>query len=412
MVRQAHRERIRVKKFMIPPIALSSSKGQSRARRRMNGGGMESCDVLIVGGGPAGSSLAWKLKNSGLDILILDKNTFPRDKVCAGWITPAVTELLHINEAEYSRENVLQPVSGFKTGMMGGDGVVTRYERTISYGIRRREFDDYLLKRSGARLNLGSALKSMQREHDYWIVNENVKTPLVIGAGGHFCPVSRLIRGSQGQNGPVVVAQEIEFEMDESQQRDCQIRGDTPELYFCEDLKGYGWCVRKGDYLNIGLGREDNHNITGYVQSFCDSLREKKRIHANIPANFRGHAYRLYNGESQIVIDDGVMLVGDAAGLAYPKSGEGIRPAIESALLAADVILSVAGDYRREKLSLYPFLLAKRFGKGGKTPGIFPQAMRSFMARRLVENRWFSRHVVLDRWFLNIHQRGDLGNVF
>ena len=365
---------------------------------------MECCDVLIVGGGPAGSSLAWKLRNSGLDIVILDKSTFPRDKVCAGWITPAVTELLQIDKDEYSRDHVLQPISGFKTGIMGGAEVLTRYEHTISYGILRNEFDHYLLRRTGARLQLGSGLKTMQRENAYWIVNENVKTPLVIGAGGHFCPVSRFIRKSPGQNESAVIAQEMEFEMDESQQRACQVRGDTPELYFCEDLKGYGWCVRKGDFLNIGLGREDDRKVTGHVRSFCDYLKAKKRIPANVPDIFRGHAYRLYNGASHTLIDDSVMLIGDAAGLAYPKSGEGIRRAVESALLAADVILSVAGDYRRERLLRYPFLLEKRFGRGGGTPGIFPQEIRRFMSRRLLENSWFSRHIVLDRWFLNIHQ--------
>ena len=71
---------------------------------------MEYCDVLIVGGGPAGSTLAWRLRNCGLDTVILDKSTFPREKVCAGWITPAVTDLLHIDD-EYSREHVLQPIS-------------------------------------------------------------------------------------------------------------------------------------------------------------------------------------------------------------------------------------------------------------------------------------------------------------
>ncbi len=370
---------------------------------------MECCDVLIGGGGPAGSTLAWNLRNRGLDVLILDKNMFPRDKVCAGWITPAVTGLLQIDKDEYSRENVLQPISGFKTGMMGGAGVLTRYERTISYGIRRCEFDHYLLRRTGAHIQLGVPLRTMQREHDYWIVNENVKTPLVIGAGGHFCPVSGFIRGSRGQNEPAVIAQEIEFEMDESQQRDCQVRGDTPELYFCEDLKGYGWCFRKGNFLNIGLGREDSHNITGQVRSFCGYLREKKRIPANIPVNFKGHAYMLYKGVSKNLVDDGVILIGDAAGLAYPKSGEGIRPAVESALLAADVILSVAGDYRSERLSRYPFRLEKHFGTVSKTPGIFPQVVRRFMSRRLLENSWFSRHVLLDKWFLNLHQHGDLG---
>ncbi|MGH8709796.1 MAG: FAD-dependent oxidoreductase, partial [Burkholderiales bacterium] len=48
----------------------------------------DSCDVLIVGGGPAGSTCAWQLVRASFDVLVLDKHTFPRDKVCAGWITP------------------------------------------------------------------------------------------------------------------------------------------------------------------------------------------------------------------------------------------------------------------------------------------------------------------------------------
>lgn len=365
---------------------------------------MDSCDVLIVGGGPAGSTLAWKLKNRGLDVLVLDRSTFPRDKVCAGWITPATTGLLQLDKDEYSRERVLQYISGFKTSMIGGAEVVTRYESTVSYGIRRSEFDNYLLQRSGARLRLGEPLKTMEREKGAWIVNDDVKTPLVIGAGGHFCPVSRLLRGNRERNAPAVIAQEVEFEMDESEQRDCQVAGDTPELFFCEDLKGYGWCFRKGNFLNIGLGREDSADVAEQVRSFFDYLKERKRIPVNTPRNFRGHAYMLYKGASQTLVDDGVMLIGDSAGLAYPKSGEGIQPAVESALTATDVILSAAGDYQRNSLLRYPLLLAERFGKGDTTPSILPQAARRFMSRRLMESRWFSRRVLLDRWFLNIHR--------
>jgi flavin-dependent dehydrogenase len=61
---------------------------------------MDTCDVLIVGGGPAGSSCAWKLRDSGLDVLIMDRQRFPRDKVCGGWITPQVLEELAIDAAE------------------------------------------------------------------------------------------------------------------------------------------------------------------------------------------------------------------------------------------------------------------------------------------------------------------------
>ncbi len=62
---------------------------------------MDACDVLIVGGGPAGSSCAWRVRNAGLDVAILDKQVFPRDKVCGGWITPAVLDELEIDLGEY-----------------------------------------------------------------------------------------------------------------------------------------------------------------------------------------------------------------------------------------------------------------------------------------------------------------------
>jgi len=86
------------------------------------------------------------------------------EKVGAGWITPAVIDLLHIDD-DYAREHVLQPITGFKTSMMGGAEVLTRYDHTISYGIRRSEFDHYLLMKTGARLRLGDTLRSLLREN-------------------------------------------------------------------------------------------------------------------------------------------------------------------------------------------------------------------------------------------------------
>ena len=65
---------------------------------------METCDALIVGGGPAGSSCAWKLRQQGMDVMVLDKAMFPRDKVCAGWITPAVVQALQLDTEDYARE--------------------------------------------------------------------------------------------------------------------------------------------------------------------------------------------------------------------------------------------------------------------------------------------------------------------
>ncbi|MCL5669623.1 MAG: NAD(P)/FAD-dependent oxidoreductase [Gammaproteobacteria bacterium] len=364
---------------------------------------MEHCDALIVGGGPGGSTAAWKLKRAGLDVVVLDKKTFPRDKVCAGWITPQVVDALELDLDDYRTGRVLQPFTGFRTACLGQNGIETAYGEPVSYGIRRCEFDHYLLQRSGARLNLGAALQSLRRENSEWVINESLRAPLLIGAGGHFCPVARHLGARLGGAESVVAAQEIEFAMNEHQLQECRVAEQTPELFFCADLKGYGWAVRKGNYLNIGLGREDNHKLSAHVEAFCAFLKRQGRIPQDVPDHFNGHAYLLYAHTPRKIIADGALLIGDAAGLAYPQSGEGILPAIESAILAADVILAAHGDYRRGKLAPYEEKLAARFGerKTQAMPGVVIEKLKQAIGRRLLATRWFSRHVVLDRWFLH-----------
>jgi flavin-dependent dehydrogenase len=366
---------------------------------------VETCDALIVGGGPAGSSCAWKLRQLGLDVIVLDKAHFPRDKVCAGWITPAVVQALQFDTEAYGRERVLQPITAFRTGLIHGRELETRYPTTVSYGIRRCEFDDYLLRRSGARTQLGQALKSVEKRGSVWTVNGAITTPLLIGAGGHFCPVARLLGARLGAGEAAVTAKEIEFPMDPQQLADCRVQAQTPELYFCRDLKGYGWCLRKGDYLNIGLGREGNQGLARHLADFCDFLRQRGRIPGNIPDKFHGHAYLLHGHSRRRLLDDGVLLIGDAAGLAYAESGEGIRPAIESGLIAAAVVAEAGGDYRLQTLQAYAGRLKARFGSGAApNGGMVPGPLRNILAGALLGSRWFTRRVVLDRWFLHAHQ--------
>ncbi|MFA7268117.1 MAG: geranylgeranyl reductase family protein [Sterolibacterium sp.] len=365
---------------------------------------MKTCDVLIVGGGPAGSSCAWQLGKRGLDVIVMDKAAFPRDKVCAGWITPEVVAALQMDTQAYAAERVFQPIAAFRTGLIDGKELETRYPATVSYGIRRREFDDYLLQRSGARLELGQALQSMERRGSRWIVNETLSTPLIVGAGGHFCPVARFLGAQFGADESAVTAKEIEFEMTQQQIDDCRVRSDTPELYFSRDLKGYGWCFRKGRHLNIGLGREDNHGLTGQLNHFLDFLRQRGRLPRDTPVKFQGHAYLLYGHADRKLLDDGVLLVGDAAGLAYPQSGEGIRPAVESGLIAAASIIEAAADYRRQTLMTYPARLIARFGNASAPATAFPGFLRQILAKTLMDSRWFTRRIVLDRWFLHAHQ--------
>jgi len=367
---------------------------------------MDRCDVLIVGGGPAGSSCARALRHAGLDVIVMDKAVFPRDKTCAGWITPAVIDLLDLDVEDYRQLHVFQPITDFRTGLLDGPMLETHYDHAVSYGIRRCEFDDYLLRRSDARLHLGEPVEQLERGASGWVVNAALEAPMLIGAGGHFCPVAHLLGADVGHGELAVKAQESEFEIMPAQRAACMSKPGVPELYFCKDLKGYGWCMRKGDFLNIGLGREGDHGLSRHVSAFRDFLVAEGRIPADLKPRFKGHAYLLYQHAQRRLLDEGVLLIGDAAGLAYTQSGEGIRPAIESGLLAAATILQARGSYSRATLEPYPAGLQSRFGPRGARDwsAWLPMRMKSRIAERLMNNRRFVQRVFLERWFLHADQ--------
>jgi geranylgeranyl reductase family protein len=368
---------------------------------------METCDVVIVGGGPAGSTCAWKLRESGLNVVVMDKANFPRDKVCAGWITPQVLDDLQIDLEEYRERRILQPVTGFWVGVIGSDHAVeTSYDHPVSFGIRRCEFDDYLLQRSRSRLLLGTPISSIRRHDGRWVLNERVSASMLVGAGGHFCPVARSLNGNTNR-APLIAAQEAEFTIDFRGPRSYTIDAEIPELYFCRDLQGYGWCFRKGDYLNVGFGRLDAHALPNASAEFVAFLKATHKVPAQASWKWHGHAYLLSGAPGRRAVGEGVVLVGDAVGLAYPQSGEGIRPAIESGLIAASTIVEAKGCYTRDRLEPYARRLQTRFGIAPVARPLacaVPAGVRAWLAPRLLNKSWFVRRVLLNRWFLHAHE--------
>ena len=364
-------------------------------------------DVLIVGGGPAGSSCAWYLCRKGLRVGVVDKAVFPRDKPCAGWITPQIVHTLELDVDQYRRGRVWQPIYGFRCGMMDGHQVTVHYDKPISFGIRRCQFDTYLLERSGAVCHLGEAVRGIERRAGVWVVNEQWRAPMLVGAGGHFCPVARWL-GARRQPfpQPLVTAQEVEFMATAQQAAESATEPDLPELFFCRDLLGYGWCFRKEQYFNIGLGRVDAATLPGHIEQFCQFLKNHRKFSGEIPVPFRGHAYLLYERATPRLFADGVVLIGDAAGLAFRQSGEGIRPAVESGLLAAKAIAGCQGRYTAERLAEYGERIRQRYGPPRRrSHSWLPQSWMTRLAESLLGQRWFAKHVVMDRWFLHAHQR-------
>jgi len=367
---------------------------------------MDACDVAIVGGGPGGSSCAWALRNSGLHVVVLDRAAFPRNKLCAGWITPLILEELEFTPEDYPRERVLQPITGFRLSTIGSPQVEIRGDRVVSYGIRRCEFDDWLLRRSEAPVHEGVAITSIARDNGGWLINGNLRARMLVGAGGHFCPVGRHL-GNKGSPAPVL-AQEVEFETEPGEANCSKVDGHMPELFFCRDMLGYGWVFRKDNWFNVGLGRTDSHEISRHVKEFVGYLGETRGVET--PASgIAGHAYGLWGRSQRKILDDGVLLVGDAAGLAYPESGEGIRPAIESGLMAAHTILSADGNYGARNLELYRELLNRRLqretARSETLSQLLPHAVKEVAGCLLLRSRAFCQNVVVNQWFLRVAEQ-------
>lgn len=358
---------------------------------------MRRCDALIVGGGPAGSTCARALRLAGWDVIVADRARFPRDKVCGGWVTPEVFKLLQLDPAEYCAAGLtLQEISGFRTGVIGRRSLETQFPNTVSYAIRRCEFDHFLLRRAAIPVLEDTPAASIRRRGDTWIVNDEVETPVLVGAGGHFCPVARHLQGRQDVVSPVI-AKELEFRLDG---QPSSVSGETPELFFCRDLEGYAWCVRKGDYLNVGIGRRVRDRFASHVRDFTAFLVETGRAPDSARCTWHGHAYHASGAGTRPLVAPGALVIGDAAGLAYPESGEGIRPAIESAVIAARTLIAAGGRHGLEDLRPYEAAIKAGHLPRSRTPGVLRPAVRAAGRTLLQHSPWFTRRFVVERWFL------------
>ena len=372
-------------------------------------------DAIVVGGGPGGSTAAWRLARGGARVLLLDAARFPRPKLCAGWVTPAVWRALEIDPRRYPR--TIQPFSD-ATIELDGEVLETSWDRIVSYGIIRREFDDHLLRRAqetGATVREGVRVTGVTRDRGAIRVaagDEGFTAPLVIGAGGHHCPVARAL-GQISDREAVVVTRESETRVGTGLLRELTRRCGTPELFAEPDFRGYGWYFTKGDFLNVGIGclagggsrahrgSGDGRDLHRRFEAMMARLRADGRLPAGLELEpFRGHAYAVRIDHPRRVAGDGFLLVGDAAGLARGVSGEGIGPAVESGALAADAALSAHGGAAVR----YADAITARFGTGRprlaeRFLGNLPHRITETVARAICRAPWLRRRLVFEGAF-------------
>ena len=299
---------------------------------------MTRADAIVVGGGPAGSTVAWQLARAGARVVVCDAARFPRVKLCAGWVTRAVLADLELDSATYP--HTIQPFSTVSVAV-GEDTHETHWERTASWGIVRAEFDHFLLQRAaaaGAEVHDGARVRGVHPSRDGVVVETDggaFAGSVVVGAGGHGCPVARSL-AAVSDDEAVVVTQESETRVGADLLRDLTPYHGAPELIAEPDFHGYGWYFTKGDFLNVGVGALGGMPIRQRLARLLARLRDSGRLPAGLVLTpFRGHAYAIRRQRARRLAGDRFVLVGDAAGLARDVSGEGIGPAVRSAVLAA-----------------------------------------------------------------------------
>lgn len=289
--------------------------------------------VIIVGGGPAGSTCGWKLRQNSIECLILDKQEFPRTKLCAGWITPQVINDLMININDYPHS--LVKFNKFHVHIYSKKLQIKVHQ----YAIRRDEFDHWLLKRSGVEVDTHE-VNDIKKDGDYYVIDDQYYCKYLVGASGTHCPVYRTFFKPINPRAKdlLVVTLEEEFPYD--------YHDGNCHLWFLQNkLPGYSWYVPKSNgYLNVGIGgfseklKANNDNIKNQWQFFVKEL-ERLSLVKNYHFNARGYIYYIRNSVD-VVQNDSIFLIGDAAGLATKDMGEGIGPAVKSGILAADAITS------------------------------------------------------------------------
>jgi geranylgeranyl reductase family protein len=334
-------------------------------------------DVIVVGAGPGGAATATLLARSGLRVLLLDKFEFPRDKTCGDALSPAAIHVLtelgladDVRQAGYRVDGV---------SITSPEGLTVKASIPVhpiyakhGYVVPRYLLDDLILNASvtsGAEFQGGVHVRSVEQDPEGLAVigdtgqsaRRYTARMVVLAVGANL----RLLRAMGIISGRVGYASAVRayFEGITGLKRELEIRFDGAEL------PGYGWIFPvSGETANVGAGLlpRRGRKAPG-AASLLTQFLSNGHLHSRFQAAQRigpvkGFPIRT-DFQRSPVVSDRMILVGEAAGLVNPFTGEGIDYALESAKIASECLMVCMerGDLSRASLARYERSLRHRF---------------------------------------------------
>lgn len=316
---------------------------------------MKTKDVIIIGAGPAGCMAGYHLAEAGLDVLIIEKASFPRRKVCGGGLTQRA-----FHEIPFDISPVIHHQINWGYLSFGGREVAEiGHDKPIAYLVDRASFDNFLLENAvqhGAACALGERFLSLSKKDGYINVNTNkgvYACRYLIGAGGVHSQVAKSLDLCQSRSLSLAYEARLELPKNRSNPPINTITFDFGTL-----LWGYGWIFPKRDHINAGVFRSFPGKRTSKRQ-LVRFIQQHPRLRQLAVRDIRAYPGPL-GGKAQILNKDNTLLVGDAANLVDPWLGEGLYYAIASGRMAAESII-VSERENREDLSHYSSLIHSTF---------------------------------------------------
>ncbi|MGB4099366.1 MAG: geranylgeranyl reductase family protein [bacterium] len=313
-------------------------------------------DVIVIGLGPAGSTAARCIAETGLKVLALDRATFPRRKTCAGGLTLRAQKYIPLELSDYFET----AIHSIEVALNRENLISITQSEPFMFTTRRERLDAALVEKArvgGAVIKENCYVKSFQYKQDIVYVDVNGETEkarFLIGCDGVNSVVRRANHFSKLRTLP---AWEAEYKMTDNV-------SDTEKTQVLIDMgivkRGYGWIFPKRETFSIGIAGRF-HRRSEIEQAVQRLLKHYSGGSIGTMLEQSGHLLPIFN-PSQPLSCDGILLAGDAAGLVDPFIGEGLYYAFASGVVAAEWVKQNIGN-RKPEYSAYKIQLMKVLGR-------------------------------------------------